>query len=145
MSIPSPTEHGDLLTTAEAAKLLKVSPVTIARWKKQGILPAYKLGPRAVRFRRDEVEALARPVTVANESFGRHPRPARPLTPYQHDPSVINHELRASIKPLTEEEKREALAWMDGADKLRERIRAERGGKPLPDSWLTIRAAREAL
>lgn len=143
MSLPSPTDHADLLTTAEAAKLLKVSPVTIARWKKQGLLPAYKLGPRAVRFRRAEVEALARPAAVTDGPIERHPRPRQSSTPYQHDPSVINHELPASIKPLTAEEKRTALAWMDKARALQARILAERGGVPLPDSWPLIREARE--
>lgn len=132
MSLPIENRETDLLTTAEVAELLKVSPVTVARWKKQGRLPAYKLGPRAVRFRRADVAALARPIPVAGPAVDLLPPP--PSRPYRHDPSVINHELLASIKPLTEEEKRKALVWMDEAQALQERMLAERGGVPLPDS-----------
>ena len=46
---------GDLLTIPEAAAALKVSPVTIARWLKQGRLQAYRMGPRAVRIRREDL------------------------------------------------------------------------------------------
>ena len=60
MASASPEPAADLLTRAEAAKLLKVSPVTISRWLKQGRLPAYRLGPRAVRIRRADLEGLLR-------------------------------------------------------------------------------------
>ncbi len=52
---------GELLTIAEAAKLLKVSTVTLGRWLKQGRLPAYHVGPRAVRIRRQDLAALLTP------------------------------------------------------------------------------------
>ena len=52
---------GDLLTIPEAAAALKVSPVTIARWLKQGRLPAYRMGPRAVRIRRDDLTEVLKP------------------------------------------------------------------------------------
>ena len=134
----STTSDPDLLTTAEAAKLLKVSPVTILRWLKQGRLPAYRLGPRAVRIRRADVQALLRP------AFGSHVAPESvPTAAYEHDPSVIDHELVASLKPLTEEEKAEALAAMRAARELQQRILTRRGGRPLPPSWPLIRQARE--
>ena len=140
MALPSPQSEDDLLTKAEAAKLLRVSPVTISRWLKQGRLPAYRLGPRAVRIRRADVQALLRP------AFGPEVAPEPMQTsaaPYEHDPSVIDHELIASIKPLTEEEREEALAAMRAARELRERILTRRGERPLPPSWPLIRQARE--
>lgn len=54
----APTQEGspdDLLTIPEAAELLKVSAVTISRWRRQGKLQAYKVGPRAVRIRRGDL------------------------------------------------------------------------------------------
>jgi excisionase family DNA binding protein len=51
----------DLLTLPEAAKLLKVSTVTLGRWLKDGRLPAYRVGPRAVRIRRQDLDAMLTP------------------------------------------------------------------------------------
>jgi len=54
---------GDLISTAEAARMLGVTGVTITRWAATGRLtPALKLaGPRgAFLFHRAEVERLAR-------------------------------------------------------------------------------------
>ena len=48
----------DLLTVKEVASLLKVSPVTIKRYLKQGYLPAYHVGPRAIRIRREDLRRL---------------------------------------------------------------------------------------
>lgn len=132
------TADPDLLTKAEAAELLGVSPATISRWLKEGRLPAYRLGPRAVRIRRADLDDLLRP------AFGPEvaPEPV-PTARYEHDPSVIDHELIASIKPLTDDEVNEALDAMRSARELRERMLAARGGRPLPSSWPLIRQARE--
>ena len=54
----------DLLTVPETAELLKVSAVTVSRWLKQGRLPAYRVGPRAVRIRRADVDELLVPATT---------------------------------------------------------------------------------
>lgn len=43
-----------LLTAAEVAALLAVSPNTVLDWAESGRLPSFKLG-RAVRFQRSEV------------------------------------------------------------------------------------------
>ncbi len=57
----------ELLTIAEAAKLLKISTVTLARWLKQGRLPAYHVGPRAVRIRRQDLAAMLRPTGTSRK------------------------------------------------------------------------------
>lgn len=50
----------DLITIAQAAELLGCHPNTIRRHIAMGLLPAYRLGPRAVRLRRAEVVAVLR-------------------------------------------------------------------------------------
>lgn len=61
-----PTSNaGELMTVREAATLLKISPVTIKRWLKQGRLRAYHVGPRAVRIRQEDIEALLTPTADA--------------------------------------------------------------------------------
>jgi len=58
-----------MLTTSEAARLLKVHPNTVRRWSNQGILKAYRIGPRGERrFRRDDIAAF-----IGERAFRRHP------------------------------------------------------------------------
>ena len=52
-----------ILTTREAADLLRVSPRSLQRWRAQGLLPAVSLGAQIVRFRREDVLALLSPGT----------------------------------------------------------------------------------
>jgi excisionase family DNA binding protein len=48
----------ELLTVAEAAKLLKVTPHTIYRWIAEGRLPAHRYSRRVIRLRRSDVEGF---------------------------------------------------------------------------------------
>jgi excisionase family DNA binding protein len=48
----------DLLTTAEAARMLRVSQKTIGRWVRLGQLPAVRLPSGQFRIKRAEVERL---------------------------------------------------------------------------------------
>lgn len=50
-----------LVSTSTAARILDVSPRTIARKAATGELTKYVVGKTTVRFDRAEVEALARP------------------------------------------------------------------------------------
>ena len=59
---------GPFNTIEAAAAYFHVSEYTVRRWIKIGVLPAYKLGPRLVRVRMDEVAALARPFVVVGGS-----------------------------------------------------------------------------
>lgn len=65
----------DLLTIAEAAELLKVSTVTLSRWRRQGRLPTLKIGPRAVRIRRADLDLISQPYSGPVSSLD-HPQPA---------------------------------------------------------------------
>ena len=53
------------LTLAEAARLTRQSVKTIRRRVSDGTLPAYRLGPRSIRVRLDELEAAARRIPAA--------------------------------------------------------------------------------
>lgn len=49
-------ENKELLTTSEAAYLLRVSVNTIRKWSDSGLLASYKIGPRGDRrFKRTEM------------------------------------------------------------------------------------------
>lgn len=49
-----------LLEEREVAELLRVSPETLANWRKSGdvALPFLQLGPRLIRYRASDVRAL---------------------------------------------------------------------------------------
>lgn len=114
------------LTIPEAAGLLKISTVTLHRWLKQGRLLAYHVGPRYVRIRRQDLVSVFTPV-----SKGRI-----------EDMSQVVARQEA-VKPLTEEQIRRRLEAIEQCEALTKRMRARRGGKPLPSSWRVIRQARE--
>lgn len=139
MALTAADPNAELLTKSEAAALLKVSPVTVSRWLKQGRLPAFRLGRRAIRIRRGDIERMLAPIHLDEQRSD----PAAGRTAKTSGFSAIDHELLASITPLTEEEIKRGLAAMDSARELRQRMRADRGGRPLPSSWKLIRKERE--
>jgi excisionase family DNA binding protein len=112
----------DLLTLNEAAKLLKVSVVTLRRWIKQGRLPAYHVGPRKVRIKRSDLTKAFTPT-------------------YQEEVSAMPE--RSTVRPLTDAQVREGLAALKEADAVIEAIRERRGGQPLDSSVPLIHRARE--
>ena len=48
----------DLITVRQAAAELQVQPNTVYRWCARGLLHPVRLGTRAVRFRRSEIERI---------------------------------------------------------------------------------------
>jgi len=58
MTIDYPTQKHSLYTTREVAALLGVSPQTITRWIRHGIVPAVKLGPKEYRISNTVVEEI---------------------------------------------------------------------------------------
>ncbi len=116
----------DLLTIPEAAAALKVSPVTISRWLKQGRLTAYRMGPRAVRIRRDDLTEVLKPSGHAAEtSLADAEADVAPGN--GHGNGVLRVALTA---PAMSEGER--LAAVQEAEGLRERILARRKGVQLP-------------
>lgn len=115
---------GDLLTIPEAAAALKVSPVTIARWLKQGRLPAYRMGPRAVRIRRDDLTEVLKPSGHA-ETGG-----AETASGDAESGNGAVHELPTT--PAASLSVAERLAALREAEGLRDRILTRRKGVQLP-------------
>ncbi len=61
----------NMLTSSEVARLLHVHVNTVRRWSNQGILRAYRIGPRGDRrYRR---EAIAKFLEELNTNVVRHP------------------------------------------------------------------------
>lgn len=133
----------DLLTIPEAADLLKVSAVTISRWRRQGKLQAYKVGPRAVRIRRGDLldvfapyRGLEAALPVKGDPLGGRDGPvasaapaptgsleAVPVTPVPVAPASA---APAPDRPVL---RRSAI---EAAAALRAAILARRGGAQLP-------------
>lgn len=44
------------LTPKEVATELEVSPATVVRWVRDGVIPAKRFGPRLIKIERNEVE-----------------------------------------------------------------------------------------
>ena len=81
----------DLLTIAEAAEILKVSTVTLSRWRRQGRLPTLKVGPRAVRIRRSDLDLISQPYRGPVSSLDQPqsaPTPAVPSQPIAPPPPI---------------------------------------------------------
>ena len=121
-------EHAQLLTVAEAAKLLKVSTVTLRRWLGQGLLPAYHVGPRAVRIRRSDLATVLTPAARKGVNRMKEVLPVQTPLP---------------TAPLSDQEAEQVLAFLERSQALVERMRERRQGTSLPPSWELIRQARE--
>lgn len=48
-------------TVAQAADYLGVSRLTVSRWIKADRLPAYRVGPRSLRIKREDLDRMIRP------------------------------------------------------------------------------------
>jgi excisionase family DNA binding protein len=125
-------DSGELLTVPEAAEVLKVSAVTVSRWLKQGRLPAYRVGPRAVRIRRADIDHILAPaVATANGT---------PESPYSTRAT--------SGQPVPEPEaafpsRADRLAVNDEAMALRSRILARRRGQVFASATDDLAKARQ--
>lgn len=65
----------DYYTVPEAADLLNVSPSTVWRWVKAERLPAYRVGPRAIRIKKEDLAAVVRPAVWSSEVVRPHSPP----------------------------------------------------------------------
>jgi excisionase family DNA binding protein len=62
-------DHADLLTPAEAARKLGVTPNTVTRWSRAGKIAAIQTMGGHRRFRRSEIERLLREANVAANQY----------------------------------------------------------------------------
>ena len=51
-------EDLQLLTAGDVARILKVSPSVVFKWSKRGIVPAYRIHEKCLRFKREDITAL---------------------------------------------------------------------------------------
>lgn len=63
-----------LLTEAQAARLLQVQPNTLAKWRcgKGGKGPAFTKAGKAIRYRRDKLDEFIARNTFSNNAEARH-------------------------------------------------------------------------
>lgn len=115
----------ELVTIAEAARALKVSPSTIRRWIGQGDLPAYRVGPRRVRVSKPDLARLVAPVR-------------------EGQPDVAASQQQGALgERMTEEDQRRWLAAIEESKRLHTEQLAQRGGKRFSPSWVLINEARD--
>lgn len=114
--------ESEYLTLSEAANLMKVSLITIKRRVKQGRLPAYHAGSRAVRIRKDD---LAQVLTLFSQA-------AKPLTE------------GFTGRRLSEAEAKELLTLLEEAETRGKEFLRRHGNRPLSPSWEIINEERDA-
>ena len=51
----------DLLTRQQVAKHFKVCTSTIRLWERRGMLPAIRINPRVIRYKKEDVEKVVIP------------------------------------------------------------------------------------
>src|SRR6266581_3385304 len=61
------SEQEEFVSVAEAARRLRVSPSTVWRWIEADKLTAYRVGPKTIRIRRDDLEALIQPARATSK------------------------------------------------------------------------------
>jgi excisionase family DNA binding protein len=122
----APGQDTDLLTVAEAARVLKVSRITLDRWLKDGRLPSYRVGPRATRIRRGDLTIVMTPRSRAEQS------------PMKETQPVLTIPGR-----MTEDAAARQWAAYEAAKAHIEHMHARHGGTPRTESWPIIREARD--
>ncbi|MDO8691519.1 MAG: helix-turn-helix domain-containing protein [Dehalococcoidia bacterium] len=55
------TSASQFYSVSAAARMLDVSPSTVWRWIEAEKLPAYRVGPKKIRIRKEDLEAAIRP------------------------------------------------------------------------------------
>lgn len=80
------TRESDFYTVAEAAKILDVSPSTIWRWIEAKRLPAYRVGPKKIRIKKESLGALIKPARAETKN------------------RALSDKYKALFEPPTEEE-----------------------------------------
>jgi excisionase family DNA binding protein len=61
ISLAPPQPEEELTTTEEATKILRVSKVTLSKWRKEGRIKFYRIGTR-IRFKKSDLLAALQTV-----------------------------------------------------------------------------------
>ena len=105
-SLANPKES-DYYTVAQAARILDVSPSTVWRWIEAKKLPAYRVGARKIRIKKEDLSSIitparARGVTVDREGTAFKPVPQEELARRQAlVAQILKKSEERSISPLT--------------------------------------------
>jgi excisionase family DNA binding protein len=135
------TSQPPYYTVAQAARRLQVSPSTIWRWIDAQKLPAYRVGEKAIRVRREDLDAMIRPIDGQSkaargmESTDAHTK----ATPDASGPNGL------MTDALTAQDIRQGLAAMRKAAASRAEQLERRGGVPFPSSVDLIKEIREEM
>lgn len=113
------------LSVTAAAVQLGVSPSTLWRWIKKGLLPAYRFGYRRVLLKRDDLNLLTTPVGGKKGE------------------SMLDAERQRLARPLITHEQTLAQAALAAAQELRQDLLAQRGGVRFPSSAQALDQLRE--
>jgi excisionase family DNA binding protein len=116
-------EERDYLTPAEAARQLHVSVSTIWRWIEKGKLPAYRVGERSIRIKKQDLSKV--------------------ITPVKEGTLIVRFPAKGTLRVELPLDSDKGDDFLERAKRLREAILRERNGVPLPDGAEDIRAARE--
>ena len=118
----------DLKSAREAAEYLRISEATVWRYVDQDLIPAYRLGPKRVWFKRSDLDRLLEPLKGPGAKKERK----------------VNKDYKAIATFPMETGARGSWEAFDRAADLRERIMERRRGEVFSDSTEIINAAREA-
>jgi excisionase family DNA binding protein len=101
------SQENDYYTVTQAAKILDVSPSTIWRWIEANKIPAYRLGLRKIRIRKEDLSTIITParakgVSMDKESDILKPIPQEELARRQTLVArILEKSKERSIAPLT--------------------------------------------
>jgi excisionase family DNA binding protein len=111
----------DDYSVPEAAKALGVSPSTVWRWIDARKLPAYRIGARKIRIRREDLAAM---VTPARDEIDLNQQPLKPVWQVPWTPEEQTRQQKLVAEILADQEGR-SIAPLTTADLIRQ-VRDER-------------------
>ena len=124
------THELEFYSVAQAAAILGVGHSTVWRWIASGKLPAYRVGPKNIRIKKQDLDTVIKPA-----------RPNRKEVSRVIDTMPISTTLE--VPPLTQAERQRGLEALRRIDELQEKMLADRGGEAFPSSVELIREMRE--
>ena len=101
------TEAKRYCTVSSAAKALEVSPSTIWRWVEACRLPSYRVGPKRIRIKKEDLDCVIQPVRPDEEARDMLAALVKPPTPEELArrkalvAESLGHRNECNIAPLT--------------------------------------------
>lgn len=117
-TMPAISER-DYYTVPQAAKLLDVSPATVWRWIAAEKLSAYRVGPRVIRIRKQDLETVIKPAKAKDVSMDEEGLLLQPVSEAE-----LARRQALVAKILTRREERN-IAPLTSADLVREARKKE--------------------